>query len=142
MRRTLAFLSLFLPLTLLAPMAQAAEAPAASTAAAPSEAAPKEESAVTHHSLALDGETIKYTATAGTLLIRDDKDEPTASIFYVAYTQDGADLGKRPVTFLYNGGPGSATIWLHMGSVGPKRVVTSDAQSSPNAPYSLIDNQY
>ena len=110
MRRTLAFLSLFLPLTLLAPMAQAAEAPAASTAAAPSEAAAKEESAVTHHSLALDGETIKYTATAGTLLIKDDKDEPSASMFYVAYTKDGADLGHRPVTFLYNGGPGSASI--------------------------------
>ncbi|HEV7165306.1 MAG: S10 family peptidase [Gammaproteobacteria bacterium] len=142
MRRTLAFLSLFLPLTLLAPMAQAAEAPAASTAAAPSEAAPKEESAVTHHSLALDGETIKYTATAGTLLIKDDKDEPSASMFYVAYTKDGADLGHRPVTFLYNGGPGSASIWLHMGSVGPVRVETADAQATPNAPYSLVSNQY
>src|SRR5215469_13793299 len=85
---------------------------------------PKEESSVTHHSLALSGKTLKYTATAGTLLIRDDKtDDPTASVFFVAYTLDGADPTHRPVTFLYNGGPGSASIWLHMGSVGPKRVL-------------------
>lgn len=110
--------------------------------AAASQDKPKEESAVTRHSLSVGGQTLKYTATAGTLLIRDDKDEPTASVFYVAYTQDGADLGRRPVTFLYNGGPGSASIWLHMGSVGPKRVVTSDEQPTPAAPYALQDNPY
>ena len=141
MHRPLALLSLLLPLAL-PPLAQAAEAPAAASAAAPAEAAPKEESAVTHHSLTLNGETIKYTATAGTLLLKDDKDEPTASVFYVAYTQDGADLSHRPVTFLYNGGPGSASIWLHMGSVGPVRVETADAQPTPNAPYSLVQNPY
>ncbi|HEV2110447.1 MAG TPA: peptidase S10, partial [Gammaproteobacteria bacterium] len=112
MPRPLALLSLLLPLAA-APLSQAAEAPAAASAAAPAEAAPKEENAVTHHSLSLNGETIKYTAIAGTLLLKDDKDEPTASVFYVAYTQDGADLSHRPVTFLYNGGPGSASIWLH-----------------------------
>jgi carboxypeptidase C (cathepsin A) len=144
MSRLLALLALALPLGFVVPV-YADDAPAAKTADAATPAAddkPKEDSAISHHSVSVGGETIKYTATAGTLLIRDDKDEPTASIFYVAYTQDGADLGKRPVTFLYNGGPGSATIWLHMGSVGPKRVVTSDAQPSPGAPYSLIDNQY
>jgi carboxypeptidase C (cathepsin A) len=144
MRRLLALLVLILPFGLTIP-AYADDAPAAKTADAPASAAddkPKEDSAVSHHSVSVGGSTIKYTATAGTLLIRDDKDEPTASIFYVAYTQDGTDLGKRPVTFLYNGGPGSASIWLHMGSVGPKRVVVADAQPSPNAPYSLIDNQY
>jgi carboxypeptidase C (cathepsin A) len=143
MRRLLALLILVLPFGVALP-AYADDAPAAKTAdaAATAETPPKEDSAVSRHSVSVNGQTIKYTATAGTLLIRDDKDEPTASMFYVAYTQDGADLGKRPVTFLYNGGPGSATIWLHMGSVGPKRVVTADAQSTPGAPYSLIDNQY
>ena len=103
---------------------------------------PKEDSSVTHHSVTVGGQSIKYSATAGTLLIRDDKDEPTASMFYVAYTQDGADANKRPVTFLYNGCPGSATIWLHMGSVGPKRVVVADAAATPGAPYQLVDNEY
>ncbi len=111
-------------------------------APAASDAKPKEESSATHHSLSVGGQTIKYTATAGTLLLKGDKDEDTASVFYVAYTQDGADADKRPVTFLYNGGPGSASIWLHMGSVGPKRVVTSDAQPTPGAPYQLVDNEY
>ena len=143
MHRSLALLSLLLALAAV-PAAQAADAPASGTSAAPAAAtaAPKEESSVTHHSLALPGGTIKYTATAGTLLLKDDKDEATASMFYVAYTQDGADLKHRPVTFLYNGGPGSATIWLHMGSVGPVRVETTDAAPTPAAPYSLVQNQY
>jgi carboxypeptidase C (cathepsin A) len=142
MSRLLASLALSLGLVL---PAFADEAPAAKTGAAPAAASdekPKEDSSVTRHSLSVGGQSIKYTATAGTLLIRNDKDEPTASIFYVAYTQDGADLGRRPVTFLYNGGPGSASIWLHMGSVGPKRVVTADAQPSADAPYQLVDNEY
>ncbi len=142
MHRPLVLSSLLLAMA--APLAQAADAPASGSTAAPAAAtaAPKEESAVTHHSLALADGSIKYTATAGTLLLKDDKDEATASVFYVAYTKDGADLNHRPVTFLYNGGPGSATIWLHMGSVGPVRVETSDATSTPNAPYSLVQNQY
>jgi len=144
MSRLLTLLALVLPLGLGAPT-YAEDAPAAktgNTAAAAVDDKPKEDSAVSHHSVSVGGASIKYTATAGTLLIRDDKDEPTASMFYVAYTQDGVDLGKHPVTFLYNGGPGSATIWLHMGSVGPKRVVTGDAAPTPGAPYSLIDNEY
>jgi len=143
MSRLFALLALVLPLGWGAP-AYADEAPAAKTdnTEAAADDKPKEDSAVSHHSVTVGGTSIKYTATAGTLLIRDDKDEPTASMFYVAYTQDGTDLGRRPVTFLYNGGPGSATIWLHMGSVGPKRVVTSDAAPTPGAPYSLVDNEY
>ena len=86
---------------------------------------PPETSSVTKHDWMAGGKTIHYTATAGNLLLRDDKDKANGSIFYVAYTEDGADLRTRPVTFFYNGGPGSATIWLHMGSLGPVRVVTS-----------------
>jgi carboxypeptidase C (cathepsin A) len=104
---------------------------------------PNEKSSVTHHDLNLDGKTLHYTATASTMLIRDGEDDhPYGSIFSVAYTLDGADANTRPVTFLYNGGPGSATIWLHMGSVGPVRVVTDSPKATGPAPYQLVPNQY
>src|SRR5215467_14115029 len=102
------------------------EKPEASKSAAHERAdAEAEKSVVTSHSLQLGGRTIAYKATAGKLLIRDDKGKPDASVFYVAYTADDKDAAHRPVTFLYNGGPGSASIWLHMGSYGPVRIVTS-----------------
>jgi carboxypeptidase C (cathepsin A) len=104
---------------------------------------PPEKNSVTHHDLTLDGKPLHYTATAGTLLIRDGEDDhPYGSIFYVAYTLDGADANARPVTFLYNGGPGSATIWLHMGSLSPVRVVTDSPKATGAAPYQLVPNQY
>ena len=136
-------LGFLIMLSFLAP-AYASDAPKKpdTTATPAADDKPKEDSSVTRHSINVGGQSIKYTATAGTLLIRDDKDEPTASMFYVAYTRDGANLDTRPVTFLYNGGPGSASIWLHMGSVGPKRVVVADAAATPAAPYQLIDNEY
>ena len=104
---------------------------------------PPEKNSVTKHDLQLNGQALHYTATAGTLLIRDGEDDhPYGSIFYVAYTLDGADTNARPVTFLYNGGPGSATIWLHMGSVGPVRVVTASPEATGPAPYQVVPNQY
>ena len=108
----------------------------------PEEAPPVERSSVTAHQITLDGRTIHYTATAGTLLIRNEDDKPYGSIFYAAYTADGADPHTRPVTFLYNGGPGSATLWLHMGSVGPVRVITSSPQATGSGPYQVVPNQY
>lgn len=102
---------------------------------------PKEESSVTDHTIKIAGQTIPYKATAATILIRNDKDEPTALLYYTAYTRsDVKDLSQRPVSFLYNGGPGSASVWLHMGSMGPRRVVTVNADVTPPAPYKLIDN--
>lgn len=102
---------------------------------------PPEHSSVTHHQLTLDGQTIHYTATAGTLLINGDDGKPYGSVFYVAYTQDGiTDMRTRPVTFLYNGGPGSASLWLHMGSVGPVRVVTDSPDATGPPPYHVIPN--
>ncbi len=92
---------------------------------------------VSRHSAVIGGRPLAYTATAGTLTIRDDDGKPTASMFYVAYTAGGAN---RPVTFLYNGGPGSSTLWLHMGSLGPVRVRTDSPQSTHNAPYNYADN--
>ena len=101
---------------------------------------PKEESSVTHHQVKIASQEITYTATAGNLLIRKD-DDPVASMFYVAYTRDGlTNMDHRPVTFFYNGGPGSSTIWLHMGSFGPRIVETANAQATGPAPYQVVDN--
>ncbi|HVW50078.1 MAG TPA: peptidase S10 [Trinickia sp.] len=102
---------------------------------------PRETSTVTDHALKLDGRKIDYRATAGNLLLRNDAGEPEASMFYVAYTTKPAQHGApRPVTFLFNGGPGAASVFLLMGSVGPKRVHTSSPTATPPAPYVLADN--
>jgi carboxypeptidase C (cathepsin A) len=102
-----------------------------------------EKTVATSHSLKLGGHTLNYRASAGTLVIRDDKGRPDASIFYVAYTagpDKEKELASRPLTFLYNGGPGSSSIWLHMGSFGPVRVATSSPEATPPAPYRLEPN--
>lgn len=92
---------------------------------------------VSHHQATIAGKLIAYTATAGTLTIRDDDGKPTASMFYVAYTTGDA---RRPVTFLYNGGPGSSSVWLHMGSLAPVRVATDSPAATHNAPFDLVPN--
>jgi pimeloyl-ACP methyl ester carboxylesterase len=93
---------------------------------------------VTHHTMHLaDGAALAYTATAGTLTLRDDKNEPTANVFYVAYTTGDR---KRPVTFLYNGGPGSASLWLHIGAFGPRRIVMADKTFGSPVSGQLADN--
>ncbi len=97
-----------------------------------------EKSSVTSHSVTIKGRKIDYKATAGTLTIRDDDGKPTASVFYVAYTANPG--AHRPVTFLYNGGPGSASLWLHMGSFGPVRVTTSSPEATGPAPYTYGPN--
>ena len=95
------------------------------------------------HSFRLDGQTIKYRTVAGETYLRDEKDQPIASIFSVSYVADGlSDPTKRPVTFVFNGGPGSASLWLHMGAFGPKQVITpSDASGVGAPPYTIHDNQ-
>jgi carboxypeptidase C (cathepsin A) len=93
---------------------------------------------VTHHIVHLaNGEALAYTATAGTLTLRNEKNEATANVFYVAYTTGDR---KRPVTFLYNGGPGSASLWLQIGAFGPRRIVTSNTSSIPPGGGRLVDN--
>jgi len=102
---------------------------------------PKEESSVTDHTIKIGSQTIPYKATASTTLIKDDKGEPTASIFTIAYTRsDVKDMSQRAIAFVYNGGPGSSAIWLHMGAFGPRRVLTTDAGPTPPAPFKLVDN--
>ena len=77
---------------------------------------------VTHHQITVDGKTLKYTATTGRLPIKRGDGKIEAEMFFVAYSLDGQDAAKRPLTFAFNGGPGSASIWLHMGALGPRRV--------------------
>ena len=103
--------------------------------------APVDERTVqTRHSASVSGRVVPYTATAGTLTIRDVSGKPKASIFYTAYTADGAPSGRRPVMFFYNGGPGSASLWLRMGSFGPMRLQTGNPESIRPAPFNFGPN--
>ena len=118
-------------------------------------------SSTTTGTVNVEGKQISYKAVAGTLVVHpagwndtnwrvkdaehdNGKGEPSAeaSMFYVAYFKNGAPSKDRPITFLYNGGPGSSSVWLHMGAFGPRRVVTNDDTHTPAAPYKLVDNAY
>ncbi|MBV9762558.1 MAG: peptidase S10 [Acidobacteriaceae bacterium] len=96
--------------------------------------------AVTHHEIRIGGRVLHYTATAGRLPIKEAAGKTDALMFYVAYTLDNADSSQRPLTFAFNGGPGSASIWLHMGALGPRKVVLQKDGFLPAAPYRLEDN--
>ncbi|HVO59894.1 MAG TPA: hypothetical protein VMT53_03105 [Terriglobales bacterium] len=97
---------------------------------------------ITHHQITVDGKPLKYTATAGRLPIKRDDGKILAEMFFVSYALDGEDVSKRPLTFAFNGGPGSATVWLHMGALGPKRVVMQPQGFMPEPPYRSTDNSY
>jgi carboxypeptidase C (cathepsin A) len=117
-----------------------AEQKQAEKAAEPGEK-PKEEVSVTDHTIRIGVQTIPYKATAQTILLKNEKGEPIALVYSTAYTRsDVKDPSTRPIAFLYNGGPGSSSVWLHMGSFGPRRVVTRNAEVTPPAPYKVEDN--
>jgi carboxypeptidase C (cathepsin A) len=104
---------------------------------------PKDTVSVTEHSATIDGKEIKYRASAGKLVMKDDEGKPKALVFFVAYTKRGVDdLGQRPVTFAFNGGPGSSSVWLHLGMLGPKRVKLPDDASQTPPPYALEANPH
>lgn len=106
-------------------------------------APPKEESATTEHTIKIGGQTIPYKAIAQTILLKNDKGDPEALLYSTSYIRsDVKDPSTRPLAFLYNGGPGSSSVWLHMGSFGPRRVVTVNAGVTPPAPYKAEDNPY
>ena len=126
----------------LASGAPLAAQPAAAPAAKDKEAAPVPEPNVssTRHSGVFGGRRIAYSATAGETYLKAADGTPRASIFSVAYVKEPRDP-SRPVTFLFNGGPGSGSLWLHMGAFGPKRVaIPSDARDDGGPPYPLLDN--
>jgi carboxypeptidase C (cathepsin A) len=105
--------------------------------------APKETLVETHHTIKLNGGKLDYTATAGNLLLKDDNGKVRASVFFIAYTRSGVtDVSRRPVTFTFNGGPGSSAVWLHLGAFGPRRVqLGPDGEALP-PPYRLVDNEF
>ena len=114
------------------PLGTVAEAPQSSVVDAKS---------VTEHSGVFNGKRIKYKAVAGETVLKNDKGEPEAAIFSVSYIASNAPKGPRPVSFIYNGGPGSSSVWLHMGVFGPKKVVLpSDAEDDGAAPFEIVDN--
>jgi carboxypeptidase C (cathepsin A) len=101
-----------------------------------------EKTVVTHHDIKLAGQDLRYTATTGGIVLFDEKREPYHVMSYRAYTQDGAEASKRPITFIYNGGPGGSTATLNIGSFGPVRVLTKSPEPSGPAPYQLVENEY
>jgi carboxypeptidase C (cathepsin A) len=102
---------------------------------------PEDKSVQTKHSVKIGGQEVKYTATAGTMVLKLEDGTPKASIFYVAYTKDDTtDAAKRPITFAFNGGPGAGSLWLHIGALGPRRVEMGDVGSLSAPPYKLVDN--
>ena len=99
-----------------------------------------EQSSVTEHTIVLAGKDIPYRATAATMHLVNDDNEPIGSLYYTAYTRTDVDSSTQPISFIYNGGPGSASLWLHMGAFGPKRVPVNDSGPTPPPPYDLVDN--
>lgn len=107
---------------------------------------------VTKHSIAIGGREIKYTVTAGTMVLKEETadrekesegEKPRAQVFFIAYVKDGArDKSKRPLAFSFNGGPGSASVWLHLGVLGPRRAALEFDGSAPPPPFKLTDNEY
>jgi carboxypeptidase C (cathepsin A) len=132
--------TLLLPALLVAfPLASGARPDAPKATAKPAE--PAEKLTKTRHSLTLGGKQLDYEAAAGTLTLHDDEGKATASVFFVAYTKLPADGdGRRPITFAFNGGPGSSAVWLHLGAFGPRRVDLADAGREAEPPYRLVDN--
>ncbi len=96
---------------------------------------------MTQNSCQIDGQEVEYTTKTGTYTLKNEKDEPQAEIFFIAYTRNGEDQAERPITFCFNGGPGSSSIWLHMGALGPRKIVTDDLKPEI-PPYKYMNNSH
>lgn len=102
----------------------------------------REEFSETKQKVVINGQPIAYQAVAGNLILKDDKCEPTASIYFISYTKEGEENSRnRPLTFCFNGGPGSSSVWLHIGALGPKRIYLND-NGDDLPPYRLVENEY
>ncbi len=120
-----------------APAQAAHETPATKTPEPPQH----DQISTTQHTITINGQPVAYTARAGTMILRDEEGNPRASFFFTSYTKDGADSNRRPVTYTFNGGPGSSSVWLHMGAFGPRRVAYRDDEGhAAMPPYHLVDN--
>jgi len=98
---------------------------------------------VTNHTLLIDGKPLNYTATAGCLQLQEESGKPLADIFFMSYTKDGiAEKNRRPLLFSFNGGPGSSSVWMHLGVLGPRRVQYDDEGFALQPPYRLVDNEF
>lgn len=126
-------------LLILSPANGWAQAPADSTTGPPLY---PDSLVVQQHQMQVEGETIRYTSTTGFMPLRDESGRVEAHMFFVAYTQEGAEAEARPITYTFNGGPGSSSVWLHMGGVGPKRVPVADETDRLPPPYEASDNPY
>ena len=107
---------------------------------------PEDKLSVTHHTVTINGEEIRYTATTGTLILKEEVnkegEKPKAAVFFIAYTRDDVkDPATRPITFSFNGGPGSSSVWLHLGVLGPRRVKPDENGELPEPPYQLTNNE-
>jgi carboxypeptidase C (cathepsin A) len=111
-------------------------------ASQPAPLPPEKPLSITHHSVTIGGRPVAYTATVGTFTVNKGDEQPGARIFFMAYTQDGIkDLSTRPIAFVFNGGPGSSSVWLHLGAWGPRRVVMNQDGFSVKPPFGLTDNE-
>lgn len=130
--------------SLICSAAEPAAAPAAAAAGkADEKPAPDAKVWVTKHQMTIGGKPLAYTATAGTMQIKNDKDEPIALFGFTAYVKDGKeeDQRTRPIVFAYNGGPGTSSAWLHMGILGPKRTVLKDLEANTHGPFLTVNNE-
>ena len=125
-------------------MPEEAKAPGAPEAApVPPKPELKDEIVETEHSVVINGQTIAYTATAGRMVMKDEEGKPKATIFFIAYTRKNVeDPSRRPLTISFNGGPGSSSVWLHLGLLGPRRVLSGDVDNLQPPPYRLVDNDF
>ncbi|MES2734090.1 MAG: peptidase S10 [Bacteroidota bacterium] len=98
---------------------------------------------ITRHQITVNGKPLFYTATAGYTVVRDEEGKAKANIFFITYTKDNVnDPATRPLTFSFNGGPGSSSVWLHMGALGPRRVLMTDLGEALRPPYKVVDNEF
>lgn len=112
---------------------------------------PEDQIVTTQHTAVIDNQEIRYTVTTGTIVLKEEEEKEgkaegekaKATVFFIAYTRDDvADVTQRPITFSFNGGPGSSSVWLHLGALGPRRILTDDVGNLPQPPYRLVNNDY
>lgn len=135
-------LSLLVSLPVHAQQAQQRQPADSVRPAPPAAVGPEQPPVITRHQITVRGAALKYTVTSGMMPVKNEQGVTEGQIFFMAYTLDGAEPGSRPLMFSFNGGPGSSSVWLHLGALGPRRVRMDDEGWMPAAPYRLVDNEH